>query len=380
MIPLTHEGFYLERRKELAEQLHTALRGLEPRDDFMEAMRLFKTAKQRDLKEAYAHEQISLEQMMLALTGLAELCLEASAHYEQEAMQEKYGRAEGDLSIVGMGKFGAYEMTLHSDLDLIFLYSDKEESDSLRGLNSQEYYVRLVQRMISNLSIMTRHGFAYRVDTNLRPSGRAGILVSTRKSFVEYHAKEARLWEKQALLRARLISPNADARQHMDQALSAQIWNRDYTPEIAVEIHDLRCRMERELAKEGGDRYNLKVGLGGIVDIEFIVQYLQLVHGRTHPQVLTPHTMTALRLLAAEKIMPDETANRTMEAYLFYRAVETEMREIRESATECFPSLGENGELIAKRLKHESYNVMLKRFLVYREQTRQQYRTILGLL
>jgi len=181
-----------------------------------------------------------------------------------------------------MGKFGGYEMTLQSDLDLIFLHRSHGETSGPQVLTHQEYYVRLVQRIISNLSLVTRSGIAYKIDTKLRPSGRAGVLVSSWDAFEEYHRGTARLWEKQALLKARGIHADLEIQNELAERIAHQIWSRDYGIGIAQEIHELRTRMEHELAREDSAHYNMKIGLGGIVDIEFTVQYLQLLHGRSN--------------------------------------------------------------------------------------------------
>lgn len=375
---LTHQDFYDQKRKRLSQKLHETLRSCEEREDFMEALRRFRVLSQKDLKDSYDHNKLPLEKLLLALTALAEICLEAAFFFEEEWMRHRFGEPKSTLYIIGMGKFGGYEMTFHSDLDLIFLYSKAGTLSGQRPLTYQEYFIRLVQRLISHVSLVTRHGFAYKVDTKLRPSGRAGILVSSWSSFEDYHQGEARLWEKQALLKARPIHSEPGLTQKVSAGLAHLLWNRSYRPTVAEEIHHLRGRMERELAREQGERYNLKLGAGGIVDIEFIIQYLQLVHGQDSPALITPHSLTALRLLQGEHILEEQAAKTLLSAYLFYRTVETEMRAMHGSATEFFPESGERGEAIADHIGAGTCQEMRKQFFEYRHEVRALYQKVLG--
>lgn len=379
MISLTYQDFYVTRRKRFSEKIHVALRKLDQREDFMEAMRGFKKKEERELKQAFDHHSLSLEELLIGLTALAEVCLEAVCFFEEEILQSLYGQPKSHLQMIAMGKFGGYEITLQSDLDLIFLFTDHGETSGSRVLTHQEYYVRLVQRIISNLSLMTQSGFVYKVDAKLRPSGRAGVLVSSWASFEDYHKRDARLWEKQALLKARAISSDLELKSELRERIARQIWDRDYEPQIAQEIHDLRLRMEQELAQEGPDQYNIKAGVGGIVDIEFTVQYLQLVHGQEYPEVRSPHTLTALRLLALKQIMSPERAELLEEAYLFYRLVETQMREVRERVTEQFPKEGATGERIAQACGEMNFDGLRKKYETFRHDVRLYYLETLGL-
>lgn len=379
MIPLTYQSFYTTRRKRFAERIHAVLRGYEQRDDFMEAMRKFKQGAERELKEAYDHRSISLEELLIGLTALAEVCLEAAYHFETEVMQVRYGVPVSTLHIIAMGKFGGCEMTLNSDLDLIFLFTDHGETTGPRILTYQEYFVRLVQRVISNLSLMTANRFVYKVDMKLRPSGRAGVLVSSWESFADYHRRDARLWEKQALLKGRAITADADARVAIANRLAGTIWDRDYPATIAAEIHELRMRMERELAKEEGDHYNIKVGVGGIVDIEFIVQYLQLRYGKDSPEVRSTHTLTVLRRLAVGSFLARSQAEVLEEAYLFYRSVETETRALQQRATELFPSNEAVGSQVARAVGERDFANLRKKYETFRHRVRQCYQEVLGI-
>ncbi len=373
MIPLTHQDFFITRRKRFAEKNHALLRDTEEREEFMEIMRCFRKKEEMELRQSFDHGEVSLEKLFIGLTALAEVCFDATFFFEEEWIQKRYGRPDSDFYPIAMGKFGGCEMTLQSDLDLIFLFTRSGQTAGPQTIMHQEYYVRLVQRIINSLSLITANGLVYRVDMKLRPSGGQGVLVSSWDSFEEYHRSQARLWEKQALLKARVITSDASLRAKLAEELGYRLWDRDYGSECAFEIHELRLRMERELAKEEEGDYNLKVGCGGLVDIEFVVQYLQLRYGREKPEVRSPHTLTALRQLASHEALPSERAELFEEAYLFYRAIETEMRGMKERATELFPSAGKAGERIAEVVGVADYASLRKKYETFRQKVRQHY-------
>lgn len=366
-------------RQRFAHRLDSELIGLEERGAFMDAMRRFKNREEAGLEQAEANAALSLEELFLALTALAEACLEAAYRFEHQYMEARFGAARTPFHIVAMGKFGACEMTIHSDLDLIFIFDEPGRTKGPNRLTHQEFYVRLVQRMISNLSLRTASGRVYEVDTELRPSGRAGVLVSSWSAFADYHRKDARTWEKQSLLRARPVSETDAVARVMATRLDKLLWCRPYPPAIAEEIHHLRLRMERELAKENDKQYNVKVGVGGLVDIEFAVQYLQLRFGRVQPSVVIPHTLTALRQLAKEELLPASTAQLLSEAYLFYRTIETRLRGLAERSADLLPRKeSEEAKALAEQMGEPDVKSLLARYEHYRHQVRCKYLEVLN--
>ena len=361
------------------QQLQQALEGMTEREAFMDAMRCFRQAEEEKRYAAYLQKQTTLEDMMFDLTALAHACLQEAYLFESQVMRELYGAPQSHFHMIAMGKFGGCEMTLKSDLDLIFLFAEHAKTVGPERITNQEYFARLVQRLISNLSALTQHGRAYEVDTELRPSGHAGILVSSWASFTEYHQKDARIWEKQALLKARPIEPDPAVALTVLDRLQESLWNRSYGPEIATDMHELRQKMERELAKENQHHYNIKVGPGGIVDIEFMVQYLQLRHGEDDASIRTPHTLSAIRALVDRKYLQPDLAAGLEKAYLFYRQVETALRHLEERAVAQFPR--QDGELLdglATALAMPA-GELLGQYETLRQRVRQIYETGMGL-
>lgn len=243
-----------------------------------------------------------------------------------------------------MGKLGSEELSYHSDLDIIFLYQGSGETVPLPGadpqgfrkLSNHEYFAKVAQRLISILSTVTREGYVYKLDTRLRPSGNAGPLVSSRAAFTRYHEESAQLWERQALLKCRFLAGDRDFGKRMESEAARFIFDRPLPENVAEEIHRLRRRMEREIGQERTDRLDLKVGRGGIVDVEFAVQYLQLRYGPGHPSVRARATLKALYELNREKILPGEEFRILDEGYRFLRSLEVDLRLSQDASIEQF--------------------------------------------
>src|SRR6476620_350109 len=200
-------------------------------------------------------------------------------------------------------------MTASSDLDLILLYdfdSEHPDSDGARPLQGAQYFARFTQRLISAFTTRTNYGVLYEVDMRLRPSGRAGPVASHLKSFAEYQEREAWTWEHMALTRARVISSSPDFRRKIEKIIR-EVLTR---PRDAVSVAKDVAEMRRAIALEKGedDIWDLKYAAGGMVDIDFIAQYLQLVHAASKPDILDVSTLHVLDNAARLGVLPQSAA------------------------------------------------------------------------
>ena len=226
-----------------------------------------------------------------------------------------------------MGKLGGRELTYHSDLDLIFLYSGVGETDGQLQVSNQLFYAKLIQRIISFLSSVTSCGYAYKLDTRLRPSGNAGVLVTTISSFDAYH-QQSKPWEHQALIKARVVGGDVDEkwRESVDKLLSKSAYEWEIPDDLHLKIAYLRGRKEEELSGETFEQKNLKEGKGGLLDIEFLTQYLQLKFVQRFPKLRTPETLKALEVIRKEALISSYEATFLQEAYRWIRQIETALR------------------------------------------------------
>jgi glutamate-ammonia-ligase adenylyltransferase len=284
---------------------------------------------------------------MFQLSALAEVLLSYAVLLARREVRRRFGvpldpatGKEASFCVLGMGKLGSEELTYHSDLDIIFLYSGPGETlpegGDARKIANHEFFAKVAQRMISILTTATREGIVYRLDTRLRPSGNAGPLVSSMEAFERYHEGAAQLWERQALLKCRFVAGDRDFGRNVEECVKAFIFDRPLPPGAAEEIHRLRTRMELELGREREDRLNLKVGRGGVVDVEFAVQYLQLLHGGARPAVRARGTLKALYELQRAGIVTLPQYQALDEGYRFLRSLDVRLRLSHDASIDRF--------------------------------------------
>ena len=267
------------------------------------------------------------------LTALAEAQVRAAFAFARREVVRRRGvpQAGAALGVVGMGKLGAGELGYGSDLDLTFLYrlpsgTDRAVNGGERGgmpPTHGELYTRVAQRTLSLLAQPDAEGPGYDTDTRLRPSGNQGMLVVSDTAFVRYHATHAEGWERQALLRARIVAHDDAA---FGEAMTALLQGTALRgPPDTHRMAELRGRMERELARERADRLHPKLGHGGLVDVELTVQSLQLLHGRTDASLRPRHTLAAIAALEAAGHLRGD-AEQLADGYRFFRRVEQALR------------------------------------------------------
>jgi glutamate-ammonia-ligase adenylyltransferase len=225
-------------------------------------------------------------------------------------------------AIIGLGKFGGRELNYHSDLDLIFLHEGDGKTDRTASpISNEQFLVEVARRVLKILAGGSTSGPLYSVDTRLRPFGSAGPLVITLDAFRKYYKDSAQPWEHLALTRARVVYATGGFGRRVSEEIRNILTVRTDPNALAPAVVSMRKRLE-----ESCDRNDLKRGLGGLADLEFIVQYLQLVHAHETPQVLKTNVWDALDALHRLDVLDDETWHDLVEAYDFLRTVEGRLR------------------------------------------------------
>ena len=271
---------------------------------------------------------IDTRQATAAWTRLAEASLICLLPRVEDEFARAHGRIAGaGMAVVGMGKLGGREMTSTSDLDLIFVYSttaDGALSDGPRPLPAQHYFARLSQRLINALTAPTAEGRLYEVDMRLRPSGKAGPIAVSSASFARYQREDAWVWEQMALTRARVIAGPPELTREIEAVIRAVLARPRDALALVVEVADMRARMALELG--AGSTWEVKHRRGGLVDIEFIAQYLQLLHAHASPSVLSPNTRKALERLRDAGLLDARIASELIQALDLWQAVQVRLR------------------------------------------------------
>ena len=254
--------------------------------------------------------------------------------------------------LLGLGKLGGREISYHSDLDLVLVYeADSREHAGAAG----PYFTELAQRLIKAASTMGPMGRLYAVDMRLRPTGKSGTLVLPLCEFDRYYAGGgAQVWERQALTRARVVRGDPDFAAKAMASVRAAAVGGGWCPAAADEVRRMREKLEA-----GTTLRNLKRGPGGLVDVEFVVQLLQLKHGGAHPDVLEPNVWDALDRLEGANLLPADEAVALRAGYSFLRLVEARLRVVTDRPLTGLPEAADDLAKLARRLGFASADAFL---------------------
>jgi glutamate-ammonia-ligase adenylyltransferase len=248
---------------------------------------------------------LSASQAGAAYATLAETLIETLAARVETELERQHGRMPGgQAAVVAMGKLGGREMTAASDLDLITVYDfdgESAQSEGAKSLPGSQYYMRFTQRLIAALSAQTAEGSLYQVDMRLRPSGNQGPVATSLTSFIDYQRNSAWTWEHLALTRARVISGPSELRQTIEHTISNVLRRSRNRAQVAADVRVMRDKIEEE--KGTRDIWDLKHVRGGLIDIEFLTQFLQIVSAHKHPEVLDQNTVSALNKLLQAQVL-----------------------------------------------------------------------------
>lgn len=259
---------------------------------------------------------ISAAEAGQAYAALADALVEAMVRLVGNEMERAHGAVlGGGAAVVALGKLGGREMTAASDLDLIVIYdfdASTMASGGLKPLSPPQYYTRFTQRLTGAFTAPTAEGALYDIDLRLRPSGQKGPVATQLSSFVSYQATEAWTWEHMALTRARVVAGAPALRSAIEVAIKDVLMRPRDASRIAADVREMRRRIAD--AKGTHDQWELKQVRGGLVDIEFIVQYLQLVHAAANPEILDQRTEAAIQKLLAAHILPSDAGAKLLAA------------------------------------------------------------------
>jgi [glutamine synthetase] adenylyltransferase / [glutamine synthetase]-adenylyl-L-tyrosine phosphorylase len=304
---------------------------------------------------------MDLRAATVQLSLLADALIRAALKLVAQSSEEETG-----LIVFGLGKLGGEELNYSSDIDLIFLAAEQPQR-----------YIPVAQRLIRALQSATGEGFLYRVDMRLRPWGRAGALVTSAASFMEYLLKDAELWERQALLKARLVVGNPLLGRQILEASQHLIFSDD--PQAVREsVRTAKQRIEAALDKRGQQWGEVKSGTGSIRDIEFLTQYLQLIHGARHPELRTPNTLEGLiRLTDAGLLQADEYRYLTS-GYVFLRTIEHALQLMHNKQVHRLPTDARELNYLARRLDFPQGEAFVAHYERHCRATRRIYDRHLG--
>ena len=337
-----------------------------------------------------------LSQITQAMSELAEFALDVACTQAFAALDDMHGRPTTPLGqralfwIVGMGKLGARELNVSSDIDLIYVYDqDGETTGDPQGrarISNHEYFAKAVRSIYSMIGDATEHGFVFRVDLALRPNGNSGPPAVSLGALEEYFHVQGREWERFAWLKSRVVAPRESLRQGPALALRSIVIPFVFRRYLDYSVFDSLRVLHRQIREHAARRSSghpersndVKLSRGGIREIEFTVQLLQVVRGGQFPELRTRPTLAALQRLARAGLMPEATAQDLAQAYVFLRRVEHRIQYLDDQQTHILPMQDGDLDWIAQTMGFAGAGPFLTQLDVHREVVAQEFDNLLG--
>ncbi len=326
-----------------------------------------------------------LQEVLQTTTQLAEISLNTATRYHQTWLETLHGKPNSKntesqhLIVVGMGKLGGGELNVSSDIDLIFAY--EEEGETTQGLSNQDFFTKLGKKVISALDEVTEDGFVFRVDMRLRPFGSEGVLVSSVDALEDYYQNQGREWERYAWIKGRVVCPQNNAQNdksgtsqgaNIHALLRPFIFRKYLDYNALASMRELKLQIHRDVLQKG-QTDNIKLGRGGIREIEFIAQVFQLMRGGRDTSLQIKPTLAVLALLKDKALLPEITVSELSEAYVFLRNLEHRLMYVDDAQTQELPKSDEAKARIAKAMHFADWEMFLTKLNSYRQNVQQHF-------
>src|SRR5262245_12932669 len=336
---------------EMLGELH-ALAGDSASDNSFGALRFWKG---REMTRVAARELAAvapLEETTGELSQIAEICLRRVFQFWDAELRQRYGSPKADFAILALGKLGGGELNHSSDVDLLFLYS--EEGQLAPHISYHQFFNRLGNKILETFSTPHPAGLLFRVDLRLRPEGSAGPLARSLESMENYYAGFGETWERIALIKARGIAGSRELAYDFLRLHQPFIYPKSATPDLLEEIANIKHRIERDVVGPEKLERDVKLGRGGIRDIEFIVQTLQLIHGARNPFLQQPSMLDALSAIRELDLLQHDEVLALDNAYRFLRRIEHRLQIEAEQQTHTVPDETDPLSRLARSLRCSS--------------------------
>ncbi len=374
-------------QEELAEKLAShEINRLADREEQWSSLAEFKNNQVLRIGLADIAGALDPEEVCRQLSDVAELCVQCAYSLVADDLRERFGtpRTESGeeitMAVLAMGKLGGHELGYASDLDIVFVFSGAGESDGPRNLDAATYMSRIAQRMMSGLHSLHPGGRLYEIDTRLRPSGSRGLLVSTLAAWQHYHKASARLWERQSLTKLRKIAGSEALGEEARAIAEACIYlEHEHQPkETAEGIAQMRNQIWSQLVAPQ-KRIDFKAGHGGLIDIEFAAQYLQLVHGGDEEKLRTTSTTEALAVASELGLAAEESCELLIEGYRFLRRLEHRLRIVHDRSEHHLPDDPIELDKLARRIGYPDGPQLQEDYQRWSRDVHDAYVQVLGL-
>lgn len=368
----------------LADSIAEAQAQADTEEQLAQTLRRFRQQQQVRIIWRDVTRQAPTMETTRDLSDMADACLQQAYQWVYQQLVEGFGVPYSDadeqqhLVVVGMGKLGAQELNLSSDIDLIFAFPAQGETrGGRRSLSNQEFFTRVGQRLIRLLDEVTVDGFVFRVDMRLRPYGDSGALVFSFNALEQYYQSQGRDWERYAMIKARVVAGDQLAGAELMERLRPFVYRR-YIDFAAIEaLRNLKQLIQREVQRKGLQD-NVKLGSGGIREVEFIGQAFQLIHGGRDRSLQQRPILAVLDMLATNVYLPDEAVDELKGAYLFLRDTEHALQAIDDRQTQMLPTDSLNQARVALIMGFDSWEAFRRQLELQRSRVARHFAGVIA--
>lgn len=370
---------------ELRGQLAAALEGCGGEDELARRLRRFRNRQQMRIVWRDVNRLADLRETCRDLSDLADACIDLACQWLYAGLCAQSGTPVGrrsgqpqQLIVLGMGKLGAGELNLSSDIDLIFAYPEGGETEGTRrSLDNQEFFTRLGQKLIKALDAITVDGFVFRVDMRLRPYGSSGPLVFSFSALEQYYQDQGRDWERYAMIKARVVGGDPVAGKQLLEMLRPFVYRR-YLDFSAIEaLRSMKQLIQQEVRRKGMDA-NIKLGAGGIREVEFIAQAFQLIHGGRDLSLQQRPLLKVLDTLEGQGYLPPTVVAELHEGYEFLRYTEHALQAIADRQTQMLPDGDTDRARVAFMLGFPDWDSFHAGLMKWRERIDWHFRQVIA--
>jgi [glutamine synthetase] adenylyltransferase / [glutamine synthetase]-adenylyl-L-tyrosine phosphorylase len=348
-------------------------------EQVMQQLRLFRRREMIKIAWRDIAKWASLDESLRALSDLADVLIQSSLDYQMQKWQQSWGfplsnqGLSQQLVVLGMGKLGGRELNFSSDIDLIFAYPEAGETQHpRRNRTNQEFFTKIGQQVIHLLNTITADGFVFRVDMRLRPFGDSGPLVMHFDAMEDYYQAHAREWERYAFIKARVVAGDKIQGQILLDRLKPFVYRRYLDYNSISEFRNMKEMIDKEAQRKGLE-HNIKLGPGGIREVEFLCQLFQLMRGGRQPGLQLCNLLQTLNKLTEYGLIPAQQSQALAEAYSFLRLAENRLQAIHDQQTQNLPTDSLDQQRLAYAMGYEHYEQFLAVLKVQQQQVAQQF-------
>jgi len=332
--PRIDKRFYQEKHIfESTPHIKKRFQKIDDEEKFFDELRTYKREQVDKIKELENDPLKNRYRILNELSQLAEEIVYIAIQNAEKKTSEVYGcpsflssykqMQPAHLAILTMGKFGSMEINYQSDLDMIFIYSNRGETIGKKVIDNGQFFVKCVQKFMNMLSLTTAQGRCYEIDTELRPSGNMGALITSYDKFLTHQMSKSENWERQALLRAHALCLDLGFQKTLQVQISKLNFERELPLNFSTDMANIRSRVLKERCKEKDKIVDMKLGAGGIMDIEFYLHKVQLKHARVFPDLQKRNLFELLDTLKSHTVVGKNDVTFLQETYTLWRTLES---------------------------------------------------------